>query len=81
MAEAASISYESEFSSGPRKSPPSSTTDSSKVRESLIGSSWFLVKRWESPFPHFVEQAFDIRRRVRAAVARGETQHGHTWLF
>ena len=31
--------------------------------------------------PSLVEPTFDIRRRVRAAVARGETQHGHTWLF
>ncbi len=28
-----------------------------------------------------VKQALDIRRRVRAVVAREERQHGHTWLF
>ncbi len=31
--------------------------------------------------PSLVEQASDIRRRVRAVAARGESQHGHTWLF
>jgi hypothetical protein len=30
--------------------------------------------------PPLIEQAFDIRRRVRAVAAREQSQHGHTWL-
>jgi hypothetical protein len=46
--------------------------------------NWLILVFGEAQgkaLPSPVVQAFDIRRRVRDAVARGETQHGHTWLF
>jgi hypothetical protein len=46
--------------------------------------TWLILVFGEAQgkaLPSLVEQAFDTRRRVRAAAARGETQHGHTWLF
>jgi hypothetical protein len=58
-----------------------STHCSPNLRESLLWLFLVFGEALGKALPSLVEQAFAIRRRVRAAVARGETQHGHTWLF